>query len=186
MRRPEEDEAPPGGNQAGPESNTGAAPGASKSSVVHIGKRHIYRLTTPFRTFRMDIRETPHRIKCVLRCSRVGVLGDEFDLFVWIRQIDAYMRRFDADRRPVDIVHPYAGLVSTAYGTRPEEYRSVFSTDDLPSYARDVVALRASLGHGTHEISVYHDDGCPELRGTGPCNCDAVVRYGLPDGRGVH
>jgi len=36
----------------------------------------------------------------------------------------------------VDIVHPVCGLVSTAYGTRPEEYRSVFSTDDLPSYAR--------------------------------------------------
>ena len=186
MRRPEEDEAPPGGNQAGPESNTGAAPGASKSSVVHIGKRHIYRLTTPFRTFRMDIRETPHRIRCVLRRSRPGVLGDEAELDAWFCQIGADLSRLDDDPRPLELLLPDEGKVGTEYRGLPGYYTVLTTDSGTPTWKRDATVFAFFAGPGTHEISVYHDDGCPELRGTGPCNCDAVVRYGLPDGRGVH
>jgi hypothetical protein len=33
---------------------------------------------------------------------------------------------------------------------------------------------------GVMHVGVYHDDGCALMVGTGDCNCDPEVRFGLP------
>jgi len=58
MRRPEEDEARRGGNQAGPESDTGAVPGESSLASFTSASVTSTGLTTLSDSFRMDIRET--------------------------------------------------------------------------------------------------------------------------------
>ena len=186
MSRPDDDEAPRGGNHAGPEKKTGSPPGTCNSSVVRVGQRQIFRLTTPYRTLRIAVTETPRRIKCVLRCSRQGVLGDEAEIGAWIGQVNAYLCRFDNDPRPLETVLPDADLVLTVYGDREGTPTAVLLTDrGTPEWERDALALSGCAGLGVHHVSVYHDAVCPQLRGTGPCNCDAVVRYGRPDGRDV-
>jgi hypothetical protein len=185
MRRTEDEAAPRGANRASPERETEAAPGASKSSVTHSSKRRVYRLTTPFRTFRADIRETPRRIKCVLRCSREGELGDEAEIKAWIGQVFAYLRRFKNDPRPLETVLPNADLVCTTYCAREGAPTTVVTDRATPEWKRDALALGSCAGAGVHYVSIYHDSDCPQLHGVGPCNCDAVVRYGRPDRRDV-
>lgn len=50
-----------------------------------------------------------------------------------------------------------------------------------PNYIPDLLRLAADLAPGeVHHMTVYHDDWCRELAGTGPCNCQPVIKDGRP------
>ena len=57
-----------------------------------------------------------------------------------------------------------------------------------PNYrapAMSMIAAAMAAGQvrpGTvHHVLVYHDDGCAQLEGRGPCDCDPDIRMASPD-----
>ena len=52
----------------------------------------------------------------------------------------------------------------------------------LPKYMpAAIAAARQSIerrGPGIHHVTIYHDDWCALLAGTGPCNCEPEVEEG--------
>jgi hypothetical protein len=44
----------------------------------------------------------------------------------------------------------------------------------------EVFRLGETLGPGLHHAMILHDDWCALLAGTGPCNCEPIVREGMP------
>jgi hypothetical protein len=57
--------------------------------------------------------------------------------------------------------------------------------NDNPNYLTDVLRLAEGIQPGSiNHVTVLHDAWCAQLNGTGPCNCEPIVRRGKPSQQG--